>query len=172
MLRRCVPSMFQATPVALGMFHSSTIRYPLYGEKETTNMSRRIAPLGARNLGSGDHRQKVWQYRFKEMGSSMDRVWVALGGRMRRRRIGRSDAQKDLRYYWRPIEQHSQKIYMSKFRTRNRSLNEKKPMALRAPNAELTLNRRQPLFNKVQLPANLYKANSPPKNLDFEFRVY
>ena len=164
--------MFQTTPVALGMFHSSAIRYPLYGEKETTNISRRIAPVTARNLGSGDHRQRVWQYRFKEMGSALDRVWVALGGRMRRRRIGRSDAQKDLRYYWRPIEQHSQKIYMKKLRTRNRAFNEKMPMGLRASNAELTRHRREPLFNKVQMPERLYKSNAPPKNLDFEFRVY
>lgn len=135
-------------------------------------MGRRIAPLGALNLGSGDHRQKVWQYRFKEMGNKLDRVWVALGGRMRRRRIGRSTDAKDLRYYWRPIEQHAQKTYMSKLRTRNRSLNEKMPMPLRATNAELTLFRRNPTLSKPQLPSRLYKGSSPPKPLDFEFRVY
>ncbi|EPY43383.1 hypothetical protein AGDE_00538 [Angomonas deanei] len=114
---------------------------------------------------------QVWQLRFKEMGPQYSKVWVALGGKMRRRRIGRQIDVKDNRYYWRPIEPQYQRLYMSKLRAKDHSNPHVAPMRLRPTNGDIghvgSLKEWERADNRK------YGAQlAPPKKFDFEFRVF
>lgn len=117
------------------------------------------------------HRMQVWQLRFKEMGPPFSRVWVALGGKMRRRRIGRQIDVKDMRYYWRPIEPQYQRLYMSRLRRKDHSNRHAAPLRLRSTKADLgqaTVGKEWEYANHRKYGAML----APPKRRDFEFRVF
>ena len=137
--------------------------------EEVQKKSRRIIMKPQSHLGQ--YRMNVWQQRFKELGPPLSRVWVALGGKMRRRRIGRSVGFKDHRYYWRPIEPQYQRLYQSRLRKRDHSNPVVQTTPLRPSSFELGNRTSGPLFEKchhVKYGAQL----APPKRLDFEFRVF
>lgn len=139
------------------------------GCEEITRKARRIQAKPQEHYAQ--HRMQVWQMRFKEMGPPFSRVWVALGGKMRRRRIGRQIDVKDQRYYWRPIEPQYQRLYMSRLRQHDRSNNRRPPLRLRATNSDIG----NALAGKEWARAynRLYGASlAPPKRLDHEFRVF
>lgn len=143
--------------------------YPKVGSEEIKRKARRIQLQPTEYIAQ--HRMQVWQLRFKEMGPPFSRVWVALGGKMRRRRIGRQVDTKDLRYYWRPIEPQYQRLYQSRLRMRDHSNKNVAPMSLRASNSDIGWVTSQPEWQRA---ANRkYGARlSPPAKLDFEYRVF
>ena len=163
MLKPTAPAlMLKATTPALGA--------PIRTEARTVK-GRRLAPQSTDHMGRGFKRQKVWQYRFVEKGGPYDRVWLALGGKMKRRRIGRPTAVKDLRYYWRPIEQSAQRTYQARLRLRSRSNTTVRPMRLHAGFSERGRINIGPLA-KFQPVKRRFAGNAPPERQDFEFRVF
>lgn len=153
------------------MFRFSMLRFPKAGVDEITHKARRVCLRPQHHMTRTDKRQKVWQLRFKEMGPTYSKVWVALGGKMRRRRIGRSRDVKDLRYYWRPIEPGYQRLYQSRLRRVDHSNPLQPVLQLRAPNTEVGYATSKPHYEKAHF--KKYGAfAAPPKKRDFEFRVF
>lgn len=151
------------------MLRSSFMTFAKLGCEEITRKGRRIQlfPQEYHAL----HRMQVWQLRFKEMGPLYSRVWVALGGKMRRRRIGRQIDVKDLRYYWRPIEPQYQRLYMSRLRQHDRTNKNRVPMTLRTTNTQIGHASCGPEWQWAT--NRKYGASqAPPKRLDWEFRVF
>lgn len=150
MLRRTVPSLVKM------------------GSDEVTHRARRVGPVPREHFAQ--HRMQVWQMRFKEVGPPFSRVWLALGGKMRRRRIGRSVDVKDQRYYWRPIEPSYQRLYQSKLRRLDHSNRNVGPMRLRASNTDVgaVISREEYAKNDV---AKYARSQAGPKPFDFEFRA-
>ncbi|ORC89343.1 uncharacterized protein TM35_000121180 [Trypanosoma theileri] len=151
------------------MFRPSALLFPKVGCEEITRKARRVQLKPMEYIAQ--HRMQVWQMRFKEMGPPFSRVWVALGGKMRRRRVGRQVDVKDMRYYWRPIEPQYQRLYMSRLRLRDHSNQRREPMRLRATNSEIgTVNS---AIEWERAANRKYGARlAPPKRPDFEFRVF
>ncbi|ESL10747.1 hypothetical protein TRSC58_01514 [Trypanosoma rangeli SC58] len=150
------------------MFRPTWLCFPKVGCEEITRKARRVQLRPMEYLAQ--HRMQVWQMRFKEMGPPFSRVWVALGGKMRRRRIGRQVDVKDLRYYWRPIEPQYQRLYMSRLRLHDHSNTRRQPMRLRATNYEI--GHATSCIEWERASNRKYGARlAPPKRLDFEFRV-
>ncbi|CBZ26757.1 conserved hypothetical protein [Leishmania mexicana MHOM/GT/2001/U1103] len=151
------------------MFRISLICFPKAGCEEITRQARRVVLKPQEYFAQ--HRMQVWQMRFKEMGPPFSRVWVALGGKMRRRRIGRQIDVKDMRYYWRPIEPQYQRLYMSRLRMKDRSNKRVQPMRLRATNIDI--GHASSLKEWERSSDRKYGAAlAPPKKRDFEFRVF
>lgn len=150
------------------MFRATLLNLVKIGSDEVTHRARRVRATPMNGLGNS--RMQVWQMRFKEVGPRFSRVWLALGGKMRRRRIGRTVDVKDQRYYWRPIEPSYQRLYTSKFRKMDHSNPNVTPMKLRASNTEVG---RQPASVEYQKNIRaLYNSGaSGPKPFDFEFRA-
>ncbi|CCW71841.1 unnamed protein product [Phytomonas sp. Hart1] len=151
------------------MFRVSKFLFPKPCCEEITRTARRIQLRPQEYYAQ--HRMQSWQMRFKEMGPLYSKVWVALGGKMRRRRIGRQIDIKDLRYYWRPIEPQYQRLYMSRLRQKGRSNIKRIPMRLRPTNTELGKITSSKEWERAS--HRKYGAmQAPPKKLDFEFRVF
>ncbi|EAN94629.1 hypothetical protein C3747_359g15 [Trypanosoma cruzi] len=151
------------------MFRPTGLFFPKVGCEEITRKARRVQLRPMEYMAQ--HRMQAWQLRFKEMGPPFSRVWVALGGKMRRRRIGRHVDVKDLRYYWRPIEPQYQRLYMSRLRAHDHSNKRRQPMRLRATNYEI--GRVTSSIEWERASNRKYGARlAPPKRLDFEFRVF
>lgn len=151
------------------MFRFCTTWLAKPGCEEITRTARRVQLKPQEYLAQ--HRMQVWQLRFKEMGPAFSRVWVALGGKMRRRRIGRQADVKDLRYYWRPIEPQYQRLYMSRLRQHDRTNPNVAPMRLRPTNSEI--GHANSLKEWEMARNRKYGAQmAPPKKPDFEFRVF
>lgn len=140
------------------------------GSEEITRKARRLQLLPQPHFAC--NRMHSWQLRFKEMGPAYSRVWVALGGKMRRRRIGRHIDVKDLRYYWRPIEPQYQRLYMSRLREHDHSNKNTQPMRLRAKNTELGHPSSLPEWERAGMLRRYGGRFAPPKKMDFEFRVF
>lgn len=151
------------------MLRSTIVDLAKLGCEEITRKGRRVQLFPQEYYAQ--HRMQVWQMRFKEMGPLYSRVWVALGGKMRRRRIGRQIDVKDMRYYWRPIEPQYQRLYMSRLRQHDRSNPSRTPLTLRTTNTQIGHASSGPEWERA---ANRkYGANqAPPKRLDWEFRVF
>lgn len=151
------------------MFSRSLRLFPKAGSEEITRKARRVQLLPQEHFAI--QRMKPWQLRFKEMGPAYSRVWVALGGKMKRRRIGRQVDIKDLRYYWRPIEPQYQRLYMSRLRLHDHSNRHVQPMRLRASNTDIGNG-----FSGVEWERASNRRyggqQAPPKRMDFEFRVF
>lgn len=151
------------------MFRLSPVCFPKAGCEEITRKARRVVLKPQEAFAQ--HRMQVWQMRFKEMGPPFSRVWVALGGKMRRRRIGRQIDVKDLRYYWRPIEPQYQRLYMSRLRSKDHSNPRTEPLRLRASNTNIGTASSSAEWERAS--HRKYGANlAPPKKHDFEFRVF
>lgn len=151
------------------MFRLSPICFPKAGCEEITRRGRRVVAQPQEYFAQ--HRMQVWQMRFKEMGPAFSRVWVALGGKMRRRRIGRQIDVKDLRYYWRPIEPQYQRLYMSRLRSKDRANKMVQPLRLRPTNTDIGEVGSRLEWQRAS--SRKYGANmAPPKKRDFEFRVF
>ncbi|CBH15143.1 hypothetical protein, conserved [Trypanosoma brucei gambiense DAL972] len=154
--------------VKTAMLRYSRLCFPKMGCEEITRKARRVQLQPTEYLAQ--HRMQVWQLRFKEMGPPFSRVWVALGGKMRRRRVGRQVDVKDMRYYWRPIEPQYQRLYMSRLRIRDHSNKLRQPMRLRATNADIGSGSSSIEWERAS--NRKYGAMlAPPKRQDFEFRV-
>ncbi|KAG8346132.1 hypothetical protein ERJ75_000677100 [Trypanosoma vivax] len=151
------------------MLRCSRLCLPKAGCEEITRKARRVQLKPSEYIAQ--HRMQVWQLRFKEMGPPFSRVWVALGGKMRRRRIGRQVDVKDMRYYWRPIEPQYQRLYMSRLRLRDHSNNRKQPMRLRPTNVDIGSITSSVEWERA---ANRKYGPrmAPPKRHDFEYRVF
>lgn len=139
------------------------------GCEEITRKARRVILKPQEHYAL--NRMQVWQMRFKEMGPDFSRVWVALGGKMRRRRIGRQIDVKDQRYYWRPIEPQYQRLYMSRLRVHDHSNKNVPPMRLRAPNTDIG-KATSTIEWERSMNAKYGGRVAPPRKLDFEFRVF
>lgn len=151
------------------MFRLSGWRFPKVGCEEITRKARRVVLRPQEQFAQG--RERVWQLRFKEMGPPFSRVWVALGGKMRRRRVGRQIDVKDMRYYWRPIEPQYQRLYMSRLRKKDHSNPNVEPLRLRATNTDIGGATSSIEWERAGL--RRYGAGgAPPKRPDFEFRVF
>lgn len=151
------------------MLRTSRIALAKPGCEEITRKGRRIQALPQEYLAL--HRMQVWQMRFKEMGPLYSRVWVALGGKMRRRRIGRQIDVKDQRYYWRPIEPQYQRLYMSRLRQHDRNNSSRTPLSLRTSNTQIghaSSHKEWEMASNRKFGA----SGAPPKRLDWEFRVF
>lgn len=140
------------------------------GSEEITRKARRVQLLPQPYYAVD--RMQPWQLRFKEMGSAYSRVWVALGGKMRRRRIGRQIDVKDLRYYWRPIEPQYQRLYMSKLRKHDHSNKHVQPMRLRASNTDIGHPSSLPEWEQAAIRRRYGGRSAPPQRMDFEYRVF
>jgi hypothetical protein len=77
---------------------------------EVKYVGRRLMPLPQYHALVGVRLPEI-ACKFKDVGPDYDRVWVSLGGQMRRRRVGRSTDRKDFRYYWRPLPKGIQRLY-------------------------------------------------------------
>lgn len=151
------------------MFRQSCLRLPKRYIEETTHMARRVRAKPTRPMWYG--REEDYTDRMKEMGPRDSKVWVALGGCMRRRRIGRGQTSKDARYYWRPIERQYQRIYLRKLRTRDYSNKHRSPLTMRPSNWETSNETCGPIhFREVAKKYGTKYAAAKP--LDFEFRVF
>lgn len=151
------------------MLRATYVLFAKAGCEEITRKARRIQLKPQEYVAQ--NRMHVWQLRFKEMGPAFSRVWVALGGKMRRRRIGRQVDIKDLRYYWRPIEPQYQRLYMSRLRQRDHSNTRAPPMRLRASNTDIG----HAMSGREWERADNRKYGTrlaPPRRQDFEFRVF
>eukprot|EP00796_Vickermania_ingenoplastis_P012453 gene12453-8541_t len=142
---------------------------PKAGSEEIVRCARRVQLMPQTHYAQ--NRMQGWHLRFKEMGTPFSRVWVALGGKMRRRRIGRQIDVKDQRYYWRPIEPGYQRLYMSRLRQHDHSNNRRPPMRLRATNIDIGSTTSSPEWERAGL-RKYGQQVAPPKKLDFEFRVF
>lgn len=155
------------------MLRRTSIAFPLMQCKfdEQNHLHRRIAPEPT--LPVMIARRKELQERFRDVGPSYDRVWIHLGGRFRRRRIGRDQDRKDLRYYWKPLQSGYHRIYMQEFR---RSLDEEvEPPRLFPAADEQGHVTSRPEFDRALQQGTLQKyggkyATELPH--DWEFRVY
>ena len=131
------------------MFRASILRLPKAGCEEITHRARRVCLRPQFHMTKTDKRMKVYQLRFKEAGPMYSKVWLALGGKMRRRRIGRNRDTKDLRYYWRPIEPQYQRLYQSRLRRVDHSNKLVPALPLRANNVEQGMATSKPQYEKA-----------------------
>jgi hypothetical protein len=136
---------------------------------EVKKKGRRLQAMPQFYFAEG--RKQPLQQRFKELGNQFDRVWVALGGKMRRRRIGRSVDVKDMRYYWRPIEPQYQRLYMSRLRRHDHSNPKRPPMSLRSKITELGHVTSTAAYEQ-QYHQKYGRSVAIPPRLDFEYRVF
>lgn len=149
------------------MFYRSLPRLPKMGCETIKRMDRRLVHNPVRPIS--DAREPKWGEKFKEMGPRYSLVWVSLGGQMKRRRVGRDKDRKDARYFWRPIEPHYQRLYMSKLRKVRAHWNKNfEPFHLRETNKELTYVSSQSWATEKKYGSHL----APPRKFDFEFRVF
>lgn len=139
-----------------------------HGREEIMSRGRRVeaGPM----MQFRHDRLRSWQERFKEMGPRYSKVWVALGGQMRRRRIGRDRDRQDKRYYWRPIEQQFQRTYQRQLRFLQRNNKWSPTPPLRADNLEIGRATSGPEWvgNRTKFGV----SNASAKPLDWEFRVW
>lgn len=150
------------------MFRRSLDLLVKFGTDEVNYKARRMLLKPQSQYASA--RMQVWQMRFKEVGPAFSRVWLALGGKMKRRRIGRSVDVKDQRYYWRPIEPSYQRLYQSKLRQRDHSNPHYAPLRLRPTNNDVgKVTSSIEYANNDVSKYNRFGAG--PKPLDFEFRA-
>lgn len=150
------------------MLRRTLLNFVKLHSDEITHRSRRVGPTPTFSQGNG--RMQVWQMRFKEVGPTYSRVWLALGGKMRRRRIGRSVDVKDQRYYWRPIEPGYQRLYQSKLRKLDHSNPNVKPMKLRATNVNVGAVPSTPEYDRNYV-MKYARTGAGPAPFDFEFRA-
>jgi hypothetical protein len=153
------------------MLRATALRLPKAGYDEITHKARRVCLRPQMHTTRADKRLRVYQLRFKEVGPAFSKVWLSLGGKMRRRRIGRTRDFKDLRYYWRPIEPQYQRLYQSRLRKADHSNPLAGPLPMRATNFEVGLTTSRPEFQKAFF-RKYGSSAAPPRPLDFEFRVF
>lgn len=151
------------------MLRCSNVRLPKKYIEEVLHRARRVRAKPTRPMWYG--RDEELSDRMKEMGPRDARVWVALGDCMRRRRVGRNQADKDARYYWRPIERQYQRIYQRKLRMRDYNNKHRSPMTLRPTNWEISKETNGPIHYREVAKKHGAKF-SAAKPLDFEFRVF
>ena len=150
------------------MLRRTFLNFVKVNSDEITHRSRRVRATAL--YSRSQPRMQVWQMRFKEVGPRFSRVWLALGGKMRRRRIGRSVDVKDQRYYWRPIEPSYQRLYQSKLRKIDHSNHRVGPTRLRASNTDVGTVPSGIEYSKNIL-ALYNRQAAGPKPFDFEFRA-
>lgn len=114
--------MFRATVKNMAKMHK---RY-----EETTYKGRRLAAQPQPYFMQA--RRGNFQSRIRDVGPEFHRVWVTLGGQMRRRRAGRQRDQLDERYYFRPVHHATQALYLNRFRWRAHDQTRMMPARLHA----------------------------------------
>lgn len=153
------------------MLRRTTICFPVWHKqyKENTRMGRRLAPTPI--FHEDHHKDPEFKLRFKDVGRSFERVWVCLGTSFRRRRTGRTQDVNDQRYYWRPIPQGKQRLYLQRFRQIDPSNPWRVPDRLIKDNKTFVRHTHGPLFDRAR-PGMYGTTNAPPKRPDFEYRVF
>lgn len=116
-------------------------------------------------------RHEHYQDRFREVGPDFSRVWLSLGNKMRRRRVGRDRDFNDKRYYWRPIPAGIQRLYTKQFRRVNHSNRGALPPRLFPTAAEIGTINLSPL-SEGKMEKRYGAEFAAPVPFDWEYRVY
>lgn len=158
------------------MLRSSVIRLPQRWrmKDETKYRGRRLLSMPQKPLfrDARDPKGSDYTGRFKDVGPDFARVWVSLGGKMRRRRTGRDKDYNDKRYYWRPLPVATQRLYMSRFRQIDHSNAHAIPYRLHKTTYEIA-KKFVGIENERAGPRVLYGARYAfPAKRDWEFRVF
>ena len=154
------------------MLRRSQICFPMrnknYDEIKYTGRRLKLFPTIDRTQA----RQAIFLDRFKETGPEYSRVWLSLGTKFRRRKVGRDRDWLDKRYYWRPIPRGIQRLYQKELRKNAGHQNKYcAPMTLFPKNHEIGAMSMNPKYEGQidKMYGGEWAADVP---FDWEYRVY
>jgi hypothetical protein len=153
------------------MLQRSLLRLPRLDKNydEVKYLSRRLAPMPQEHFMKA--RNKAHQNRFRDVGDSFNRVWVSLGGEMRRRRVGRSRDRLDQRYFWRPVPHATQALYLNRYRKKNHSNVRQIPNRLHVTSLDIGAATTGPEFERAGC-RRFGGISAAPLPRDWEYRVF